>query len=132
RVRKPLPEIGRYITEGRDAQTLCHQLKLRVTVDRLSHRFRQAYIVCNHFAIACRSDLLQRKPHLQSAEPTRVLRSILDVVRGALREMIMGRGVRKGGAERCGVANKSAPGSEGSVKLFVRTPGDRARPAQPE
>ena len=38
RVLQLRPEIERDITEGGDAQILGHQLKLRVTVDRLSHR----------------------------------------------------------------------------------------------
>src|SRR5215510_3558026 len=59
RVLKLRSEIERDITEGGDAQILRHKLKLRVTVDRSSHRFRQADIVCNHFAIARCSGVLQ-------------------------------------------------------------------------
>src|SRR5262249_16794365 len=73
RVLKLRSEIERDITEGGDAQILRHKLKLRVTADRLSHRFGQADIVRNHFAIARRSGVLKGKPHFQGAETTRVL-----------------------------------------------------------
>src|SRR5262245_11484643 len=91
RVLKLRSEIHRDIAEGGDAQILRHKLKLRVTVYRLGHRFRQADIVSDHFAITRCSGMLQSEPYFQGAETTRVLKSVVNVVRGALLEMIVGR-----------------------------------------
>src|SRR5215470_272199 len=95
RVLKLRTEIHRDIAEGGDAQILRHELKLRMTVYRLSHGFRQVDIVSNHFAITRCSGMLQSEPHFQSAETARVLKSVVNVVRGALLEMIVGRVVRE-------------------------------------
>ena len=67
---------------------------------RLGHQPRQPDVVGDHRAIAGGADLLQRQPHLQRAEAARVLRAVVDVVRGVLVEVVVGRVVGERGAQR--------------------------------
>ena len=118
-------KIARHVAERRDAQVLGRELQFRMAADRLSHRLRQADIVRDHLAIPRGSDLLQGKPHFEGTEAARVLRAVVDVVRRLLLEMIVGRVIREGGAQRFRIAHQRASGLERRVEPFVRINRDR-------
>ena len=81
---------------------------------------RQADIVGDHRAVTCGSDLLQGQPHLEGTEAARVLRAIVDIVCRVLLEVIVGRVVREGGAQRVLIAHQCASGLERRIEPLVR------------
>ena len=123
-------KIVRHVAEGRNAQILGHELHIRMTADRLSHRLRQPNIACNHFAISRGSCMLQGKPHFEGSEATRVLRSIVDVVCYALLEMIVRRVVGERRAQCFRIAYQRATGFKRCVEPFMRINRDRIGLAQ--
>ena len=66
-----------------------------MTRDRVGHHSRQPDVVGNHPAIPGGADLPQRQPDLERAEAARVLRPVVDVVRGLLVEVIVRRVIRE-------------------------------------
>ncbi len=90
----------------------------------LGHRLRQLDVVRDHPPVARGSRLPQGEPHFEGPEAARVLRAVVDVVRRMLLEMIVGRVVREGGAERLAIAHKSASGLERRVEPLVRIDRD--------
>ena len=102
-----------------------------MSADRLGHRLRQADIVRNHRAIPRGSDVPQGQPHFEGTEAARVLRAVVDIVRRTLLEMIVGRVVREGGAQRLRIAHQRASGLERRIEPLVRIDRDGIGQAQP-
>src|SRR5438105_141273 len=80
-------------------------------------------VVGDHLAVASRSDLFQRKPHLQGTKAARVLGPVIDVVRGALIEVVVRRMVRKRRAQLFRIAHERAARLERRVQPLVRIDG---------
>ena len=88
--------------------------------DGVGHRPRERDVVRNHPAVARRTRMPQREPHLERAEAAGVLRAVVDVVRGALLEVVVRRVVRERGAQRLRVAHERAARLERRVEPLVR------------
>jgi hypothetical protein len=92
--------------------------------DALMQAPGQSNVLADHAHIALTTRMLQRQPDFQCAKSPRVLRAHVDEVCCFNAEMVVGRVVRKSGAQVLGIAHQSTPRLEWRVKPLVRIDRD--------
>src|SRR5262245_50331653 len=99
-------KIRRHIPERRDAQTLRRELELRMAVDGVGHGPGETDVFRDRLTIRSSANLSEREPYLERAETAGVLRTVVDVVRRELLEVIVRRVVRERCSQRFRIAHE--------------------------
>ena len=123
-------QVARHVAERRDAERLRQQLELGMRVDRARPcRATGAMSSAIIRAIAGRACLPQREPDLQRAEPARVLRPVVDVVRRLLVEVVVRRMIRERVAQPlgCRAPARTPPRAARTATCADRPPRSRPR-----
>ncbi len=125
RVSQLRTEGRRHIAEGRDAQVLRQSLELGVLLQQVEQLSRQAHVFGHRFHVAHAADLLQREPHFQRPEPTRVLRAVVHKIQRLSAEPVVRRMIREGIPQILRPLHERATCFERRVQPLVRIDRDR-------